>query len=418
VGSGAFEHSEGAIRAVGEFSRVQASYRSPLGKARSLRSRAAGISSQLAPAKLKVRAVMDTSHVKIRLQNFANWKTLFRRGPERRQARAGRPLEVDLRLETAGRGNRIESNVLRFSYVGDIAFKGLLPYALMEGRINGTGGELGTKRISYGIRQLEVKWLNTPVEEGAITVEGVRRVARSCEPGEADSCEVITRLVGDLGNPQFTYDSDCKGGAKGAFGSGVEPMALLYSVRRGCYTNDLSGGKSGLTAQEQALALLEPYASEYLTRYAGKLTGNWIKSADVTGLGALAQAGDTGSASARQTLAVEVVSKEFWRVQLRLKAGYQPQDQQEADPWAYQAGVEWRPPLFRLVDDPKWRKRIKNNVVVEAKVARDPARPTEVADNTLQKRLGLNYNYDWWGYWWSKDGKGSKSVPTRGEAAR
>lgn len=399
VGSGAFEHSAGALRAVGEFSRVTASYKSPLGKAPALRPRGAGASSKLAPAKLRVRAVLDTSHVRYRLRSFAAWKGVFKRGPERRQSRAGRPLEVDLGLETAGRGNRVETDVLRFSYVGNLSMRGLMPYALVDGRINGTGGELGTKRMVYGIRRLEVKWLNAPMEEGTIAVEGARRVLKSCAKDETDSCDVITRLVGELSNPQFAYDSDCRG-AKGAFGAGVEPLALLYSVRRGCYSSELAGGGSGMTAQEQALALLEPYASEYLTRYAGKLTGNWIQRADITGLGALAQGDSTQD---RKAISVEVLSKEFWRFQMRLKAGYQPQDLQEADPWAYAVGVEWRPPLFRLVEDSTWKRRIKNNVVVEAKVSRDPSRPTEAsAENNLQKRLGLNYNFDWWGYWWTR----------------
>jgi hypothetical protein len=412
VGSGAFEHSNGPLRAMGEFSRVEASYKTPLGKVPVPKSRGAGASSQLAPARLRVRAVLDTSHVRYRLRSFANWKGVFKRGPERRQARAGRPLEVDMALETAGRGNHLETDVIRFSYVGNIAMKGRLPYALIQGRINGTGGELGTKRIAYDIRRLEIKWLNAPVEEGGISVEGVRRVLKSCEKNETDSCDVITRLVGELSNPQFTYDSDCRGAAQGTFGGGVEPMALLYSVRRGCYASELAGGGSGMTAQEQALALLEPFASDQLTRYAGKLTGNWIQRADVSGLGALAQ----DSTQERKAIAIEVLSKEFWRLQMRLKAGYQPQDLQEADPWAYAVGVEWRPPLFRLVDDPKWKRRIKNNVVVEAKVERDPSKPTEVAENTLQKRLGLNYNYDWWGYWWNKEGKGARPKPASAPA--
>lgn len=403
-----FEHVKPPLRAVGGLSKVRLSYRSPLGRTKPGPAGPDGrpAAAKQVPAVLKVSAVLDTSHVRYRLRNFAAIKGVFKRSPTgpRRTSRAGRPLEVAIDVQTSGSGHSVETDVLRFGYVGDFSFKGVLPYALVNGRLTGTSGELGTRKQAYAIRNLEVKWLNVPPEEGTLEVEAQKRLLKTCETGEADSCAIVTRLAGSLSDPQFAYDSDCEG----AYGSGANVPALMYSMRRGCYSNMFAGGGAGMSYEEQALALLEPLASQYLTRYASKFTSNWIETADITGLGALAQdrqkqgASDTGTSAAREAVALEVLSKEFWRLRMRLKAGYQPQDAQEEDPYAYRVGVEWKPPLFRLVEDPQWKQRIKNNVVVEAAVYRDPAQAAALDDNSVQQRVGLNYNYNWWGYWCNK----------------
>jgi hypothetical protein len=368
---------------------------------------------------LKVSAVLDTSQVRYRLRTFAALGGVFKRPARapRRTERAGRPLQVDIDVQTSGSGNTVETDVLRFGYVGDFSLRGVMPYALMNGRVNGTSGELGSKKQAYAIRNLEVKWFNAPPEEGTLEVEAAKLLAKTCESAETESCTVVTRLVGTLSNPEFAYDSNCEG----AYGTGADMTALLYSVRRGCYSNLFAGGAAGMSYQDRALAMIDPIASQFLsqhlTNFASKLTSNWIETADVsglsTGLEALTRdkgkraAGDSGSgtASAREALALEVLSKEFWRLRMRLKAGFQPQAAEDVDPLAYRMGVEWKPPLFRLVDDPEWKRRIKNNVVVEAAVYRDPSQAAELNENSVQRRVGLNYNYDWWGYWWSKGGK-------------
>jgi hypothetical protein len=95
---------------------------------------------------------------------------------------------------------------------------------------------------------------------------------------------------------------------------------------------------------------------------------------------------------------------------MHLNAGYQPQDVQESQPYSYRVGVEWKPPLFRLFDDPRWKRRIKNNVTVEAAVFRDPSKPGDLSESEVQRRLGLNYQYDWWGHWWSRGAARDKTV--------
>ena len=171
VGSGSFEHVKAPLRAVGDFSRVEISYRSPLDEAPPPRGKATGRvrESKLAPAVLKVSAVLDTSHVRYRLRSLATLKNVIRRptGGARRQERAGRPLEISVNVETSGRGNHVETDVLRFAYVGNVSLRGVMPYALMNGRVIGTSGELGTKRQAYTLRRFELKWLNAPPEVGS-----------------------------------------------------------------------------------------------------------------------------------------------------------------------------------------------------------------------------------------------------------
>lgn len=412
VGGGSFEHVKSPMRAAGDFSRVEVAYRSALGNA----PPGSKSKSKLAPALLTVRAVVDSSNLRYRLRTMETLKNTLRnigrkKTSEKRQARVSRPLQVDINLETSGSGNHVETDILRFAYVGNLSVRGIMPYALTQGRITGTGGQLGTKRQAYDLRRLEVKWLNAPMEEGLVAIEAAKKLAKTCEVGNPDSCNVTTRLDGSLADIKFTYDTDCGG----AFGAGADVAALLYSVRRGCYSGNFVGNGTGATYEERALALLEPYASQYLTTAAEKLSRNWIESAEITGLGALASSGDKAAAAdasgsteerteaRRESIALEVMSREFWRLRVRLRSSYSPENAEELDPWAYRVGLEWRPPLFRVIDDPKWNRRLKNNVVVEAAVFTEPARATDLNQDEVRQRLGLNYNYDFWGNWWAKE---------------
>jgi hypothetical protein len=158
-----------------------------------------------------------------------------------------------------------------------------------------------------------------------------------------------------------------------------------------------------MSYQEQALGLLEPFASDYLTRAAGKLSGKWIAQTQITGLGALASDKNSATDSASQALALEVISKEFWRTRLRMRSYYRTQEVEDNNPWAYRMAVEWRPPLFRYIKDPKWKRRIKNNVSVDASIFTDTTGTLQnTQQNEIGKRLGLNYTYDFWGNWWAQ----------------
>jgi hypothetical protein len=326
---------------------------------------------------------------------------------------------VDINIETAGRGNAFESDVMRFAYVGNVSMIGTYPYALMRGRVTSVSGGIGTKKQAYTIKSMEIKWLNAPLEEGELDLNAEKRLARSCEPKETgpadenDTCAIRMNLTGVLSEVKFAYDSDCRGG----YGSGsADVSAMLFSVRRGCYSPLASSGSGGLTYQEQVLGLLDPFASGYLSEGLGKLSGNWIQSAQVSGISALAQ-DRKGGDSTGEAIGVEIMSKEFWRVRFRAKSAYNLQYADQFNPWSYRMGVEWRPPVFRMVQDPVWQSRIRNRITVDASVFTDPSHST-LPDNSdaLRRRLGLNYDYDWWGYWWSQrkpvaDSAGRKAAP-------
>jgi hypothetical protein len=228
---------------------------------------------------------------------------------------------------------------------------------------------------------------------------------------------VITRVEGPLTRIQFAYDSDCGG----AFGAGANVAALLYSVQRGCYSDAFSAGGSGLSREEQALLLLEPLASQYLSSAAEKLSGRWIQSAEISGLGALAPgddargAGGSGSdqTANREAIALEVMSREFWRMRIRLRSSYAPSSVDETNPWDYRVGLEWRPPLARFIENPKWERRLQDHVVVEAAVFTEPARSADINQGEVRQRLGLNYTYPWWGRWWAKARADSGSAPAK-----
>jgi hypothetical protein len=345
------------------------------------------------------------------LRSLESLTGIFKKEGQRKAAgRRTKPMQVQINVETAGRGNSIETDVLRMSYVGNVSMVGTYPYALMRGRISSHSGGLGTKKQAYDIKGMELKWVNVPLEEGQLDLNAEKRLARTCEQVTPDSCAIRMSLTGELSDIKFAYDSDCRGG----YGSGTADVsALIYSVRRGCYSPSSSSSVGGLTYQEQALGLLEPLASNYLSQAAGKLSGRWIASANVTGLGALAQDRDRKAAESdtgtgmRDAIGLEILSKEFWRLRLRAKSAYNLQFSEDLNPWSYRVGVEWQPPIFRMVEDPVWRARVKNRFTVDAAVFTDPSQGGGQGrdEDPLRRRLGLNYNYDWWGYWWSREGK-------------
>jgi hypothetical protein len=402
VGSGSAEHIKAPMRALAIFSQMDVNYTMPLGKAA---SRAAH-DNRLPFLRLKM--VLDSSELRYRLRSMETLQNLFRRNRQNQSVKRSQNMQVQIDVETSGRGNSIETDILRMNYVGNVSMSGIYPYALVNGRVSSQKGELGLKGQSYSIRRMDLKWLNIPLEEGLVELQAEKRLARNCEAGTLDSCNITTHLTGELSNLQFSYDSDCQG----ASGAGVEVAALVYSVRRGCYSSAMTGGGSGLSYQQQALGLLEPLASSYLSDAAGKLSGHWISNVQVTGLGALAGSSKTVDTSTAKSsasgspdaIAIELLSKEFWRTRLRVKSAYAPENTLSSNPWNYRVGLEWRPPVPGFIEDPIWRRRFENHVNVEAAIFTDP-NPTQTLQNqdALKKRLGLNYNYDFWEIWWVKN---------------
>lgn len=392
VGSGWAEHIKAPMRAAGQFSRLAVSYKTPMGKD------TLGLADGEGMASLKVAAVLDTSELRYRLRSMETLQNLFKRSPRNNTAKRNRAMQMQIDIETSGRGNSIETDILRMNYVGNFSMSGVYPYALVQGRVSSQKGELGLKGQAYAIRRMDLKWLNTPLEEGQVDLQAEKRLARNCEAETLDSCNIATNLTGELSDLKFGYESDCQG----ASGAGVEVAALIYSVRRGCYSSAMAGGGSGLSYQQQALGLLEPMADSYLSDALGKLSGHWISSAKVTGLGSLVSNKEEGdsSSSAQEALALELLSREFWRLRLRVKSAYAPENTQSSNPWNVRLGLEWRPPVPGFIEDPIWRERLENHVKMEAAVFTDPDRTkTSQTQESLRKWLGLNYTYDFWEIW-------------------
>jgi hypothetical protein len=409
VGSGSAEHAKASLRAVGDFSRLSLYYRAPLGPK-------AGQPGGSLPL-VRLSAVLDSSHVRYRLRNsLQGLLGIFRKQGQRKAAsRRAKPMQVDLNIETAGRGNSFESDVMRFAYVGNVSMIGTYPYALMRGRVTSVSGGIGTKKQAYTIKSMEIKWLNAPLEEGELDLNAEKRLARTCDAAETDSCAIRMNLTGILSEVKFAYDSDCQGG----FGSGgTEMSAMVFSVRRGCYSPSSSASSGGLTYQEQVLGMLDPVLSGYLSEGLGKLSGNWIQSAQVSGISSLVPGRKGDADSSREAFGVEIMSKEFWRVRFRAKSAYNLQYAEQFNPLSYRVGVEWRPPVFRMVQDPVWRNRIKNRITVDASVFTDPSHSTQPENSdALRRRLGLNYDYDWWGHWWAKRKPAADTAAGKASAA-
>ncbi len=392
VGAGSAEHVQPPLRVAADFSRLAVFYRAPAGKP------AANGPDDVQPL-LKVIATLDSSTIRYKLQSFEALQNLFKRSRATR-SRARRPMQMQINVETSGSGNKIETDIFRMTYVGNFSMRGVYPYALVDGRINSTQGELGAKGQSYDITRLEVKWLNSTLEEGEVDMEATKKLARNCEAGTTDSCTVISKLSGQLSQVQFSYDTDCGG----AYGSGADVAALIYSVRRGCYSTAFATSATRTSYQEQALALLEPLASDYLSEAAGRLSGHWIAQTQISGLGALSSgkqtAADTGTAN--EAVSLEVDSKEFWRTRLRLRSYYRPNETETNNPWAYLVSVIWRPPLERYVRNSEWKRRVKNNISTDATLYTDTAGNVQQNQQQVGFRFGLNYNFDFWGSPWTK----------------
>jgi len=360
------------------------------------------------PPSLTFSGALSQSLIRYSLKSLTAIQAVFQK--ERNKKRGGgraQPIQLDVKLYTLGDSNRVDSDVLRMAWVGNLEMQGLYPFTLVEGRMNALNGELGLPNQAYQIQQLEVKWLDAPLEDGEVQMEARKNLATSCQKNSTptdfaaqDSCAVIVQLHGPLSQLQFTYDSDCGG----AFGAGANMVAILTSVERGCYDPSLStGGGSGYGGT--ALSLLEPTLSQNLSTLLGRYSHSWIAETEITGLSSLAGGRDTVNDSVSQALSVEVTSKEFLHVRLQLKSGYHTESQDLSSPWENMLALEWRPPLDDYVEDPVWKERLHNHVSVTASVQTIAVERNEPEEDPVQKTLALSYLYDFWGRWWNKPKK-------------
>lgn|GEM_PF-2867253 len=396
LGSGSFTFADLPLRVQGRLGNVRVAFTRP--------PRPAGSARQSwQPDTLRVSGVLQESELRYRLRNLGDIQRVLSGGGPKRPT-AGTPLVLDVKMRTAGNANRINTDMARMSWVGDLAVRGVHPYTLLEGRVNATAGEFGLEREAYTVRRLDMKWLNAPVEEGEIHMEARKELASACTPaaqgGAADSCTVIARLDGSLADLQFSYDSDCGG----AYGAGANVAAILYSVQRGCYDASIGSGE-GRGYGERALTLLEPTISRSLTQLMGPFWGSWVETADVSGLGSLSPDEANGD-SVGEALSLALTSREYRRFRIKVRSGYHLNSQDLSSPMENMLALEWRIPLPRALRDSLWRERLNNNLRAAASVETRPVRRGSLEEDEIERKIGLFYNYAWWGEWWARKEEG------------
>jgi hypothetical protein len=338
-------------------------------------------------------------HVKARLQNFLFkhkigfrelQKSIGKVKVDKRKRRA-KPIDLQLNLETAGANNRIETDVLRMAFAGDLAVRGVYPYTLLTGEFSSLKGELGQTSQSYDITDFDLKWQNATVEEGRVSVEGRKKLRINCKPETERTCNVYVKLAGRLDEMAFTYDTDC--GANS--GETLEPTALINSVNRGCWSDEDVAGAGNGNYREAVVALLEPTLNEKLTSVGEKFTGGWIKRTSVTGIGSTVARDTTGN----EPLALGVETKEKWGVSVKASAGYHPEKREDNTTWESKVAVQWRPPLEKASENSEWKRRVRDRVTLEASAETRPEEKVTNENKDARMQVGLRYRYKFWKLW-------------------
>jgi len=199
----------------------------------------------------------------------------------------------------------------------------------------------------------------------------------------------MIKLDGRLDEMNFSYDSDCSSNQ----GEPTLPTLLISSIAHGCYSRELQAGE-GVTGGT-VLNLLEPRLNENLTKGLKWASGGLIKSTQVSGLGSLVG----GDSSGYEPVAIEVESREKYRMSLKGKAGYHP-EQKIANPWEYRLAAEYRPPLERLISDSSLKAKVKNRFSLETSVETRPPEARDIdGERQVTKQVGLRYRYRFWDWW-------------------
>ncbi len=329
-------------------------------------------------------------HHKLGFDDLRSFFRSFKRkkGSGTVSARKSKPWNLDLAFDAVGTKNRIDTDVLRVAFVGDLAVKGVYPYTLFRGKITGLNGEIGQPGQAYSVRDCEIKWENATLEQGTIYVEGEKKLLADCKPGTTQQCNISIKLDGTLDAMNFSYDSDCGQN----IGEPVTPTVLMNSMTQGCYSAELQGGQGNYG--ETVLNMLEPQINAPLSRVGSRWTGGFLQSTQVTGLGSLAST-DTSNL---ESVALEVQSKEKYRVSLQAKAGYFP-EKNLPDPWEYRLAIKYRPPLERLISDTTWQKRFANRLSIESGVETELEKRNLDIERRVTDEVEVRYHYRFWNLW-------------------
>ncbi len=328
---------------------------------------------------------------KIGFQDAQNFFRSFKSRKDRNTSgRHSKPWDLDMQLEAVGANNRINTDVVRFTFLGDLQVKGVYPYTLLNGKISGLQGEIGQAGQAYDLRDFEVKWQNSTLDEGTIFVEGDKKLRTDCKPTTQRTCTIFIKLNGRLSEMNFNYDTDCGQN----IGEPASPAVLINSVTQGCYSSEFQSGGKGRYG-EAVVNMLEPAISENLTKGVKWASGGFIESTQLSGLGSLV-GGDTASF---EPVALEVATREKYRTSLKGKTGYHP-ERKLADPWEYRLAAVYRIPLDKLAVDSVWQVRLKDRFTLETSVeTRPPDVLSQEEGRQVREQAGLRYHYRFWGWW-------------------
>jgi hypothetical protein len=381
VGRAEFATSRPPVSARGSLDGVSLQYLQP-------RSAKDGKGQRPVP-ELRVKGRLRDFLFKHKIGFRALQKSIVKVKVDKRKKRS-KPIDLQLALETAGANNRVETDVLRMAFVGDLAVRGVYPYTLLTGEFSSLKGELGQTSQSYDITDFDLKWQNATVEEGRITVEGGKKLRVNCKPETERTCNVYVKLAGRLDEMAFTYDSDCGANT----GENLEPTALINSVSRGCWSEEDVAGAGNGNYGEAVVALLEPTLNAKLTSVGERFTGGWIKRTSVTGIGTTV-AKDT---TANEPLAIGVETKEKWGMSVKASAGYHPEKREE-NTWESKVGVQWRPPLEKASGNSEWKRRVRDRVTLEASAETRPEEKIKDENQDARMQVGVRYRYKFWNLW-------------------
>jgi hypothetical protein len=340
-------------------------------------------------ARVSVHDFLFQRRIKLGLKDV--WSFVSTIGRSRGTAASGRRTrswDLDVGIEAKGSHNRIDTDVLRMSFVGDVNFQGIPPYTLVNGRLSGIQGEVGQTQQAYSIRDLDVKWDNATLQDGVLLAEGEKKLRADCRADTRATCMMYIKLDGRLSDVNFSYETDCGQST----GEAVAPAVLLRSMTQGCYAADLQSGETGYG--NAAVGIVEPVINAQLTQGVAKRSGGFIKSTQVSGLGALMGSDTSGF----EAVAVEVESREMFRTGFKARIGYHPETKQ-ANPTEYRVAAEYRPRLEKWATDSTWRTRLRDRLTVEAAVETRPETRDIEEDRQVRQRAGLRYRYRFWGLW-------------------
>lgn len=382
VGKVAFQSAKGAVAANGDLENLFLNF----SKGRP------GANGKEPIPQLGLKARMRNFNIKHKI-GFREMQRFFRTVKVDKRKKRIRPMDLNISLEAVGGENRIETDILRMYFTGDLAVKGIYPYTLLSGEVSALSGEIGQTSQSYNIVEFGLKWQNATMEEGRVYVEGGKKLRVDCRPETKRTCNVFIKLEGRLDEMAFTYDSDC---GQTAGGEVIEPAALINSVSRGCYSGDYVSGAGGGGYGEAVFTFLEPTISDNLTRRVSQATGGWIKSTQVSGIGAMVSRDTTGIA---EPISVGVESKEKWGMKVMAKAGYHP-EKKVLNPWENKVALEWRPPLEKVAKGSDWKRRVRDRVTLEASAETRPEEKLEEEEERqVRRQVGIRYRYQFWNLW-------------------